>query len=277
LAAGLPAVRADDTQIGQVVMNLVMNAAEALGSVPGAVRVRTGVARRGAAELTAAQTQEPMPAGEYVFLEVEDEGCGMAPEVVDRIFDPFFTTKFTGRGLGLASVVGILRAHGGTIEVHSEVGAGTLMRVHLPALPGGPPAVPAAAAPAVPSGRALRVLVVDDEDIVRRVTARVLERAGHTVLQAAGGREALELMEDEHGRLDLVLLDLTMPGMDGAATLREIQFRWPVLRVVVMSGFAEQQAMERLSGLAAVPFLQKPLTPDTLLATVRAATLHSHT
>jgi signal transduction histidine kinase len=270
----LPAIEADASQLRQVVMNLVTNAAEAIGTSNGRITVRTGVMDATREYLSDAQLGPNLPEGEYVFLEVEDDGHGMHPATVARIFDPFFTTKFTGRGLGLAAVLGIVRAHRGAIKVTSAPGQGTAIRVLLPVAPSGRPAPAvvsekgALAEERAPGGT---VLVVDDEETVRTIAQRVLERHGFTVRLASGGVEAIRIVKSEPEAVDLVLLDMTMPDMSGPVTLQELLRFRPTLRVLLSSGYTADDTLPKLHPGAQVGFIQKPYRPADLIAAVRHA------
>ncbi|WP_175414767.1 PAS domain S-box protein [Nibricoccus aquaticus] len=267
LAQNLPAVLADATQMRQIVMNLVLNAAEAVTPDTGRIVVTTGRMHVDAAFLASARVAAGLRHGEAVFLEVTDNGCGMDPATLERIFDPFFTTKFTGRGLGLAAVQGIVRSHEGALHVHSSPGGGTTFRLVLAPYTGSkartmPPFAPARnSRPPIASGR---VLVVDDEESVRSVTRQVLERTGFTVELAEDGESALEHLKRSPSDFTLILLDFTMPRLDGAQTLREILQIHPNARVMMMSGFSETEARQRLGDLAIVGFIQKPFDFPTL-------------
>ena len=265
----LPAVVADATQLRQVVMNLITNASDALVGESGLITVRTGTFVADTRMLAGTYLKEELPAGDYVYLEVTDSGVGMDAETRGRIFEPFFTTKFTGRGLGLAAVLGIVRGHKGAIDVTSEPGCGTVFRVLLPA---------SAAVADVPVARHVGpaewkargvALIVDDEEAVRSVARHVLERSGFTVVEAATGEDALAICA-AHESPRIVLLDLTMPGMSGEATLNELQRRWPTLPVIVSSGFMPDDG----SGIAAAPFLAKPYRPSELIEIVRRLLEH---
>ncbi|MCE9608733.1 MAG: response regulator [Chthoniobacter sp.] len=264
LATDLPAVRADITQLRQVVMNLVLNASEAIIG-GGTVRVATG--------LRLADSAEPavpdLPVGDYVFLEVLDTGRGMTPETLAKIFDPFFTTKFTGRGLGLAAVQGIIRGHHGCLNVSSTPDHGTTFQVFLPcvgARPHRPRTAPTDAAGWRGSGT---VLVVDDEAVMRVVAGRMLEKMGFRVVFAEDGLQAVERFRAECDSIRAVLLDLTMPHLDGAGTFRELRQLRPEVPVLLMSGYNEQEAIRGFLGLGLAGFLQKPFTAADLGARMK--------
>jgi len=269
----LPTIEADATQLRQVVMNLITNASEAIGSSSGAIYVRTGVMDADRAYLADTQLGGSLPEGRYAYVEVQDEGHGMHPATQARIFDPFFTTKFTGRGLGLAAVLGIVRSHRGAIRVVSAPGRGTTIRILLPCVDG---AVPLPAAPAhagaAPASRTGCVLVVDDEETVRNVARRILVANGFSVRLAAGGVEAMHLLRDDPGGVDAVLLDLTMPDMSGTVTMQELLRIRPNLRVVLTSGYTQEEALPAADAAAgASGFIQKPYRPADLVATIRRA------
>jgi len=271
LADGLPPVAGDAAQLRQVVMNLVTNAAEAVRGRDGTIRIRTRSCAHDETSLCDGMTGEALPAGDYVVLEVVDDGCGMEIEALGRAFDPFYTTKFTGRGLGLAAVLGIVRSHGGTIEARSEAGVGSTFTVHLPAAASiDEPATTTAVAPAGARPTAVgrdqrgRVLIVDDEPQIRAVAAQMLELAGWQVTSAEDGYEALALFGSEPDRFDVVLLDMTMPGISGAEALARIrQFR-PEQPVLLTSGYNEQEVADLLVQDAACAFIQKPYTAARL-------------
>jgi CheY-like chemotaxis protein/two-component sensor histidine kinase len=273
LAARLPAIEGDATQLRQVLMNLVTNASEAVGHQGGILTVSTGTMACTEAYLAGTVVAEGLAAGEYVFLEVSDNGCGMDEEVRSRIFEPFFTTKFTGRGLGMAAVLGIVRGHKGAIEIRSDVGSGTTFRVLFPAAEGMAPGSAAGSAPedgAAWSGCGC-VLLVDDEDQVRGLASRMLARMGFEVIQAGDGHEALSQFDRHANRIVLVLLDLTMPGMDGEETFRELRRISPTVPVLMSSGFTEQEITAKLAGQGLAGFVQKPYSLATLRAKVRHA------
>jgi PAS domain S-box-containing protein len=270
-------VEGDATQLRQVVMNLITNASDALQDRPGTITVRTGSGRFGAAELRSSYVNGELPAGAYAWVEVADTGVGMGPETAARIFDPFFTTKQSGHGLGLAATLGIVRGHRGTVQVISEPGLGTSIRVLLPAHQAALPEDPRseAASPALAPARAT-VLVADDDATVRQVARRVLERAGYRVVSAGNGREAVDLLAASPGTIDVVLLDLTMPVMGGEEAFRELRERRLPVRVVLSSGFSEQDASSRFVGSGLAGFIQKPYMVDELLSVIRRALAAGH-
>jgi len=270
LAAGLPPVLADATQLRQIVMNLVINAADAIGGAPGRITVGTYACSAGAELLQQALGRPALPAGPYVGLEVTDTGCGMSPETIARIFEPFFSTKFSGRGLGLAAVRGIVQSHQGALFVESQPGAGSTFRLLLPATQGPTvPSTPPMAETPAPVRLNGVVLVVDDEETVRGVVTDVLETFGATVLPAAGGKEALALLRQHGERIALVLLDLTMPGLSGEETLRRFRMMNPRPPVIIMSGYGESETMKRSTDLGVAGFIQKPFEIATLLERVK--------
>ncbi|HEY4015269.1 MAG TPA: PAS domain S-box protein [Polyangiaceae bacterium] len=265
LASGLPTLLGDATQIRQIVMNLVLNASEAIPGTRGSVRVSTGTGSYDAAAFArSAAGGEPKP-GAYVWLEVEDDGVGMDAPTVAQMFDPFFTTKFVGRGLGMAAVLGIVRGHEGAIDVESWPGRGTRIRILLPARTKGPAG--AMPRPADPLGGTGVVLIVDDERNVRISTQRLLRGFGFDVLTAQDGPEAIEIFRSESARIDAVLLDLTMPGIDGMETLKVLRSIAAEIPVILTSGYGLDDEPKRGDGPDAV--LPKPYTAELLLATLR--------
>lgn len=260
LAPGLPVVLGDATQLRQVIMNLVINASEAVGEKSGFIAITTGLTRADRAYLSGAYFARDLPEGDYVSLEISDNGGGMSTEVLEKIFDPFFTTKFTGRGLGLAAVLGIVRGHNGALKVFSEEGWGTTFKILLPCAEGVAEEL-AATAPGMADWRGSgKVLVVDDEETVRVTTARMLEATGFTTKLADNGRTGVEEFSADPDGFTLVMLDLTMPHMDGDEAFRAIRKLRPNARVLLMSGFNEQEATARFAGTGLAGFLQKPFT-----------------
>lgn len=268
-ASNLPTVVGDASQLRQVVMNLVINASEALGTSEGEIRFATRMARPQPAGSGVTHSFD-LPAGDCVCLEISDTGHGMQPATLQRIFDPFFTTKFTGRGLGLAAVLGIVRAHHGALTVESAPGSGSTFRLFLPAAKYTPTS---SAAPfgLVDMSRKVTggtILVADDESSVLKTTDTLLRHHGYRTVLATDGHEAVRQFRAHPGAFAAVLLDLTMPGLDGAEVLRVIRAVEPSARVLVMSGFSEQDVVGRLRGLGDVPILRKPFTRETLLARI---------
>ncbi len=261
----LPRIDADAGQLQQVIMNLVINAAEAIGSENGTVEVSTLLRPLGPAELEANVTRQPIPPGNYVAMVVRDTGAGIDEQTKARIFDPFYTTKFAGRGLGLSAVLGIIRGHRGALLLDSQPGRGTTFRVFFPVS-----GQVAEVVPALPQfstrGRGT-VLVVDDEDLVLRTAQLVLTSAGYDVVTATDGTGALTAYEAMPGQIDAVLLDMTMPVMSGEETLSRLLDRWPDAAVIVTSGYGEEEAQRRL-GNRAVGFLQKPFTAVQLASMI---------
>jgi CheY-like chemotaxis protein len=255
LADDLPPVEADRSQIQQLVMNLAINAAEAIGDRPGTVSITASHRRTEA---------EPL-----VVLEVADTGCGMTAEVRDRIFDPFYTTKFTGRGLGLAAVMGIIRAHHGSISVESQPGEGATFTVVLPAASGTPER------PTSESDTELRgfglVLVADDEELVRNMAKFTLGRYGYSVELANDGRDAVEKFTARSDEFAAVLLDLTMPNLKGQDALRAIRAIRHDVPVILSSGYTESEALQQFADLNLSGFLQKPYTASTLARKIKRA------
>jgi two-component system cell cycle sensor histidine kinase/response regulator CckA len=270
----LPAmIEADTGQVQQVIMNLITNASEAISDAPGEIRITTALMERDTDFLGRSRTiEKPLP-GLYACLEVTDTGRGMDEATLQRLFDPFFTTKFTGRGLGMSAVLGIVRGHKGAIMVDSVQGRGTTVHVLFPAV-GAAAAQPAASSdrPEEAAGVSLSgmVLVVDDEKAVRDVGIALVSYLGFKPIGAADGEEALQLFEAHGEELAFVLLDMTMPRMDGITALREMKRRRPDARVILCSGFGEQDAAERSSVEGAAGFIQKPYGLEQLKTAILA-------
>jgi PAS domain S-box-containing protein len=267
LAESLPSVRADAGQIEQVVLNLVVNARDAMTPGGGRLTIRTAAVEVNG---SAWHRERDVPVGRYVVLSVEDTGCGLDDATRARMFEPFFTTKDVGKGtgLGLATVWAIVQQSGGYIDVQSEVGRGTLFEVLLPALDGAAPA-PAVAAPNDARGGSETVLVVEDDDAVRWLAARVLRRYGYHVLEASGGDEAEALLALHGSAIDLLLTDVVMPGIGGRELARRAEAIRPGLRVLFTSGYTEDEILLRGVALDARSFLPKPYTPGGLVQAVR--------
>jgi signal transduction histidine kinase/CheY-like chemotaxis protein len=260
-------VDADAAQLRQVVMNLVINAADAIGDRSGNVTIRVDQMIADADELTRAHPGAGLGPGSYALLEVVDTGTGMDRVTQDRIFDPFFTTKFTGRGLGLAAVLGIVRGHGGALSVNSELGKGSTFRIVLPLSASSPAAGRSRDREWRGSGT---VLVVDDDPMVRTVARRLLESFGLTVRVAAGGPEAIALVSAAPASVDAVLLDMTMPELSGPEVFSELRTIRADLPVVLMSGYHEDE-LDPGIGASISGFVQKPFTPADLARCMRVA------
>jgi PAS domain S-box-containing protein len=266
-AQDVPAVEADGTQLRQIVMNLITNASDAIGGEDGTITLRTGLRDASREFLESGYVHDELPEGSYAFIEVEDSGCGMDAETKARIFDPFFSTKFTGRGLGLAATLGIVRGHRGTIKVRSEPQHGTTFTILLPC-----PRAETSSGHAGESSPRERfrgsgsVVVVDDDETVRSVARHMLERSGFTVLTARDGCEGVATIEACRDDVALVLLDLTMPTLGGEEAFRAMRQMRPDVRVVLMSGFSSHELASRYGSEGMAGFIQKPFRVEELQA-----------
>ncbi len=274
LADDLPSVEADSGQIQQLVMNLIINAAESIGEGGhGEVRVSTRLKRLDANYLRQHCRGDELPADSYIVLEVSDTGCGMDESTQAKIFDPFFTTKFTGRGLGLASVQGIVRGHGGAIFVRSAVGRGTTFTVLFPFV-GEPETESKAETKPEDLAGSGTVLVVDDEEIALSTMRAILERNGYKVVTAVNGEGAVSIVGSHKDELDLVILDLAMPGMGGDGAFAEISKLAPKLPILLTSGYDATEAVRKLGNKTPAGFIQKPATVVDLLESVKRVLSH---
>jgi len=274
----LPAVLADVSQLEQLIMNLIINGAEAIGDNAGTVTVRTSVQQVDNLYLgNASGVLDEMEEGEYVVLEVQDTGCGMDAEIKSRIFDPFFTTKFTGRGLGLAAVRGIIRGHKGGLKVNSAPGQGTSFKVWLPTASEG---ITLSKAELKSAKTDLRckgtILVVDDEELVQKLAKAILERCGYKVVAAEDGQKAIDVVTEMGAQLAAVLLDMTMPVLGGAEVLPHLKRLAPGLPVIGSSGHSEITARADFGNEGLAGFVQKPYCSNTLVEAVTEA-LARHT
>jgi PAS domain S-box-containing protein len=258
LASGLPCMEGDPSQIRQIVMNLIINGAEAIGVEGGVVQVSTGVSDSGA----------------EIFMQVKDSGPGMSETTKARIFEPFFSTKFTGRGLGLSAVSGIVRGHMGTMDVDTTPGQGATFTVTFPAVQA--EALRSAAAPlsVVPHG-ADTILVVDDEPAVKEMAGMILKNSGYTVLHAGDGREAVEIFRRHSHSIAAVLLDMTMPVMGGHEAFELIREIQPGVPIVFSSGYSETGTRDELGRDVVAGFIQKPYTASKLVECMQEALRHS--
>jgi PAS domain S-box-containing protein len=263
---GLCRVKADAGQLQQVIVNLCVNARDAMPQ-GGDLVLHTGVVNLAAEEACAGSHLT----GRGVKLTVSDTGQGMTPEVLAHVFEPFFTTKpvGVGTGLGLAVVYGILKAHGGHIAIESEPGSGTTFRIYLPCVAEVPEPEKAAGARTGPPRGSETVLVVEDEDLVRALILRVLRQHGYTVLSAAGGEDALLLAGRHDGTIPLLVADVVMPGMSGREVAERVTALRPGLKVLYLSGYTDDAVLRHGVREAEVAFLQKPFTPDALARKVR--------
>ena len=252
----LPLVEADATQMRQIIMNLVINASEAIGDKSGVIAITTGCMDCDRGYLKNVWLDENIHEGLYVYLEITDTGCGMDKETLSRIFDPFFTTKFTGRGLGMAAVLGIVRGHKGAIKVYSEPNKGTSFKILLPA--SGKPAELFNHDNLLDNWQGSgTVLLVDDEETVRGIGAEMLKELGFSTITANDGREAVEIFKATPD-ITLVILDLTMPHLDGEQCFRELRQLKPDIKVIMSSGYNEQEITQRFVGKGLAGFIQKP-------------------
>ncbi len=267
-----PLIQADVGQLQQLVLNLVLNGAEAIGEQEGEVSIRVRVREVPASELTQLYAGFSLPQRPYTEIMVRDSGAGMDEETLQRIFDPFYTTKFLGRGLGLAAALGIVRGHGGGISVQSTPGKGTTFTVLVPAEqdPDDTPLTVSDAITESARGDGL-VLVVDDEVTIRSLLQNILEDLGYTVLTAEHGAQALELFERVGREIKLVLLDLVMPVLDGPETAAALHARQPDVPILAMSGIADDDALRRFGKVRIAGFVPKPFAPDQLAQAVAVA------
>ena len=268
LAESLPVARADVVQLEQVTMNLVRNAAEAIGENEGCVTVLTGAVRIDASTPRDSAAGDDLAPGNYPYLEVRDDGAGMDEDTRRRIFDPFFTTKKTGHGLGLSTVLGLVRGHGGGIELTSEPGHGTAIRIHLPASE----AVdrPAKKTPEIVAPVGATVLVADDEPGLRRMLRRILESQGCEVLEAEDGVEAVRIWRERSEDVDIVILDLNMPRAGGEEALMQLRELAAELPVLLSSGDDQSLLADRVSGDPHTAFISKPYLEPELLERIHS-------
>jgi PAS domain S-box-containing protein len=262
LAPDLPPVDADATQLNQIIMNLVINASEAIGDASGVIAISTGSIECNEAYFKDAWLTDAIPEGMYNYLEVADTGCGMEKGTLAKIFDPFYTTKFTGRGLGMAAVIGIIRGHRGAIKVYSEPGKGSSFKVLLP--PGGGQVKPFTDDAPADSWKGSGVaLLVDDEETILDVGEELLRELGYEVVSALDGQEALEKFSSR-GDIDVVILDLTMPRMDGEQCFQRLRQLSPDVPVIMSSGYNEQEVRLKFAGKGLAGFIQKPYNLTSL-------------
>ncbi len=267
LARDLPRVRGEPSQLRQVILNLIVNAADAIGEQVGSVAIRTASFFAERSFLDGAIGGASLSEGDYAAIEVADTGAGMSPATIARIFEPFFTTKSKGHGLGLAGVRAIVAGHGGAIRVRSSPGLGTTMQVLLPAVAAVATDGRAAASGPMTDLFGRTVLVIDDEAMVLRVTRRILEARGVRVIAAEDGHAGIEAFLAESATIDCVLLDVSMPYIHGLDVFRELALIRPV-PVVLISGFSGEEIQRRARGLGVAGFLQKPFSAADLVAAI---------
>jgi PAS domain S-box-containing protein len=264
-----PVIKADPTSIRQVVMNLILNAADAIGDKSGVITVSTGMKDIDDQWLKKAYIAEHRAPGKHAVLQIQDTGSGMDEATAAKLFEPFFTTKAKGRGLGLSAVLGIVRSHHGAIRVDTEPGRGTTFTVALPpALARNHETAPVAGLDEQWRGEGL-ILVVDDDDSVRGIAVLMLEMQGFEVLQAADGKEAISVFREKSADIRGVLLDMTMPDMNGEEVFRAIRSIRDDIKVAVISGYGEQDTREKFGTLHLSAFIPKPFSQETLLKGVR--------
>ncbi|MFQ5518948.1 MAG: ATP-binding protein, partial [Mariprofundus sp.] len=246
----LPNIEADEAQLQQVVMNLVINASDAIGEMSGVISIATGVMHADAAYLsqTTDQSGIALDAGDYVYLEVSDTGCGMSQETQQRLFEPFYTTKFTGRGLGMSAVQGIVRGHHGAMFLQSEPDKGTTFRVLFPASAAITKGISSSSEQLTDAWKpAGSVLIIDDEEMIRETAAMMLEGIGFETLSAVDGLDGVEVYRQHQDKIAAVLLDMTMPKLDGHGCFRELKRINPQVKVVLSSGYNEQEATSQFT------------------------------
>jgi signal transduction histidine kinase/CheY-like chemotaxis protein len=278
LSSELPPILADVAQIQQVVMNLILNAVESFSGKPGIVTLTTDIQNCDHNYFISSLLAEKPAPGRFVFLKVKDNGCGMSEDVLKRLFDPFFSTKFAGRGLGMSAVMGIVKTHSGALFVESEPGRGTTFTVLFPSPESAPPTTvqePAAAAP-LPEAETLQeqplsgvALVVDDEKPVLRICTKMVQLCGFTVLTARDGVDAVSLYREHADEIVVVLMDLTMPNMDGVTAMNEIFSINPEARIILSSGFSDEELYSRITGQAPSGSIRKPYSMNVLEAELK--------
>jgi PAS domain S-box-containing protein len=262
----LPSIMADSSQIRQVILSLIINSSEAIGEKSGTVQVKTDRLKMNRASFADDYLDPNLREGEYIYLEVTDSGPGMEANIKNRIFDPFFTTKFSGRGLGLAVVLGIVRGHNGTLKVWSKPGKGSSIRVLFPIMEKKNKMKTREKSNHDEEKRdAKTILVVDDEEAVLDVTSNMLESAGFKVLKATDGREGVDVFSRHKERITLVLLDTTMPNMNGEEAFQELTRIEPKIKVILSSGYSEQEATSHFIGQGLAGFIQKPYSLNQLI------------
>lgn len=274
-APALPAINADPAHIRQVLLSLIANASDALQGEPGTITISTGVESLRESDFTRTLHQHSPVPGSHVYLEVTDTGSGIAEEALPRIFDPFYTTKHQGSGLGLAAVLGIVHAHRGLLFIRSAPGEGTSVRIYFQpiaesAIPVESEVITRAPRESVPPGTT--ILVVDDEEMVRNAARRILEHSGYTVITAVDGQEGLEIFESRHGELAAVLLDLTMPRMNGETACIKMREIAPQVPIILSSGYSENESSSPALFKEVAAYIRKPYRLKQLLDILKEVT-----
>jgi len=271
LSSDIPLIKADASQIGQVVMNLIINASEAIGEVQGEILISLTKSLLKADKSNKDHLGKIIPAGNYVCLEVIDSGCGMDDDTKRRLFEPFYTTKFTGRGLGMSAVLGIIKAHKGALQVSSITGLGTTFKVYLPVLETNPVVHQSQLQGA--SSESWRgsgtILLVEDEEQVLLIAKAMLEELGFAVIEAVNGKEALELYQEKAAEITLVMTDIGMPVMDGYALFSELKTLNPKLPIIISSGYGDKVVTSRISFDGIAGLLSKPYSFNKLREVMR--------
>ena len=264
-SADIPFIKGDASQLTQIVMNLIINATEAIGDAQGEIRVSLAKAAIKAGRTVKDHQDKAIPSGEYVCLEVTDTGCGMDNETRQRIFEPFYTTKFTGRGLGMSAVLGIIMSHSGALQLFSQPEEGTTFRVYLPVQDSEPaedePASQASSALWQGSGT---ILLVEDDKLIILIASNMIKKLGFSVIEALNGREALDLYQQNAAEITLVVTDMGMPVMDGYALFRELKKLKPELPIIISSGFGTVDVTSRIASNDIAGLVGKPYSFDTL-------------
>lgn len=266
LCKGLPWIDADRSQVEQILLNLFINGVEAMGET-GTLTISTRLIR---GDLDPEDLPPDAPSGDYCVLEVRDTGCGMKPEIAGRIFDPFFTTKRTGNGLGLSSVFGILRRHNAHIRVETEPGRGTCFILYFPAIDENRRMLDANPRSQARGGNET-ILFVDDEPSIRQVSEDILTGLGYRVILAENGEEAVEILRSRPNAIDLVLVDIAMPILNGRAAVKIMRMARPDLKVLFTSGHCDAETIESLHEEGYLHFLAKPFSMLDLQSSVRNA------
>ncbi|MEI6703097.1 MAG: response regulator [Deltaproteobacteria bacterium] len=271
LSSDIPLIKADASQIGQVVMNLIINASEAIGEVQGEILISLTKSLLKADKSNKDHLGKIIPAGNYVCLEVIDSGCGMDDDTKRRLFEPFYTTKFTGRGLGMSAVLGIIKAHKGALQVSSITGLGSTFKVYLPVLETNPVVHQSQLQGALSESwrGSGTILLVEDEEQVLLIAKAMLEELGFAVIEAVNGKEALELYQKKSTEITLVMTDIGMPVMDGYALFSELKTLNPKLPIIISSGYGDKVVTSRISFDGIAGLLSKPYSFNKLREVMR--------